>query len=1036
MYNKFNFPKDGKVVNDDGQTPWHLVMSANYKHKNCIKVCEILCKFCIDTAAEDQDRRRADYNIPESDRRLGYFRKAEQLFRPQQTTEKPTKVKPRKRAKKVKNEVAGGDYSPAMNVSRVSNESELHSETPEHPDNPLQTAATLPPTAAPKPVVTETNIPTESPDIWTSISSHLEIIFTKEEDYFTKDPDVHQDGISSQNVNQGYICSQDVNQDENTDLESVSPLHEASPEPAVLDTNQEIVDPPRKINTDTGDVDIEDSSTEEVPKFDGLTWEVECTDEVLKFLGNKKTPPHLRKLAVQKIQRIANGEFPGNNELCKSVSRKKGLELYEAKLTKSDRILWEVAIHYSKRSTEISHVQHVYSDVIRVWRIVLNHDRIHHGVQQIERCVRQIEEAHNWETRISKECIIPLIEKSSIQHEPKKRIPRLYVDAQTKDQVKISLFPPATPEGNLLKRYVFSSAVAQSVLQQGSDNIHRKYPFDESREEHDIIKIPDNDSILLVGRSGTGKTTCCLYRLMNQFHYWSGDEATSRFIPRAQLPPNPNPEPDIESQDCSPSAVNTSPNPDDGADLDAGLCKQTGQDLECLHQVFVSKNHVLCAEMKKQFYEMTSETKMNMPLKLEELPKSFSLIDDVSYPLFLTARNVFLLLDNSIRGEPFFPRDSDGGLKVKILSSDYDYGNPNVHVDLQLTGSESEDDYQDESEHCDTAWREVTASYFVNHIWHKISDSGTEHIDPLLVWMEIKSFIKGSKEAVEKECGCLELEEYQELGKKMAPHFLGNRELIYKIFRNYRNFLHQNQRFGKQHMYDECDFIHNLYHRLDEHIPWSIHILYVDEVQDFTQAELRLLLSCCRCPNGHFLTGDTAQCIMRGISFRFKDLTTIFYDAKLTSKRSDPQVKVTDPKLKKLTINFRSDSGILRLAASVLDILAHFFPASFDKDLPPDKAVFDKAESTPVLLQLSGDNVNDLALIMSGNRREASNIQFGAHQAIIVQSEEAKKEAAAFLSGNILTVYEAKGLEFDDVLLYNFFNYSSVSSVDSYEFNI
>jgi len=47
---------------------------------------------------------------------------------------------------------------------------------------------------------------------------------------------------------------------------------------------------------------------------------------------------------------------------------------------------------------------------------------------------------------------------------------------------------------------------------------------------------------------------------------------------------------------------------------------------------------------------------------------------------------------------------------------------------------------------------------------------------------------------------------------------------------------------------------------------------------------------------------------------------------------------------------------------------------------------------------------------------------------VIVQSEEAKQEANDVLSGNILTIYEAKGLEFDDVLLYNFFKYSKVSN--------
>ena len=37
---------------------------------------------------------------------------------------------------------------------------------------------------------------------------------------------------------------------------------------------------------------------------------------------------------------------------------------------------------------------------------------------------------------------------------------------------------------------------------------------------------------------------------------------------------------------------------------------------------------------------------------------------------------------------------------------------------------------------------------------------------------------------------------------------------------------------------------------------WVIHQVYVDETQDFTQAELSLLISCCQNPNDMFLTGQ------------------------------------------------------------------------------------------------------------------------------------------------------------------------------------
>ena len=47
---------------------------------------------------------------------------------------------------------------------------------------------------------------------------------------------------------------------------------------------------------------------------------------------------------------------------------------------------------------------------------------------------------------------------------------------------------------------------------------------------------------------------------------------------------------------------------------------------------------------------------------------------------------------------------------------------------------------------------------------------------------------------------------------------------------------------------------------------------------------------------------------------------------------------------------------------------------------------------------------------------------------IIVQTNEAKKRIPeALKAGIVLTVFEAKGLEFDDVLLYDFFKDSPVS---------
>ncbi len=123
---------------------------------------------------------------------------------------------------------------------------------------------------------------------------------------------------------------------------------------------------------------------------------------------------------------------------------------------------------------------------------------------------------------------------------------------------------------------------------------------------------------------------------------------------------------------------------------------------------------------------------------------------------------------------------------------------------------------------------------------------------------------------------------------------------------------------------------------------------------------------------------------------------------------------------------FLSFSGILKLASSIVDLMAHFFPESFDK-LQSDVGLFDGPK--PVILEIS--DFSDLAIMLRGARRKTSPIEFGAHQVVLVSSEQSKESLPEELGcALVLTIYEAKGLEFDDVLLYNFFKDSQVSITD------
>ena len=696
-------------------------------------------------------------------------------------------------------------------------------------------------------------------------------------------------------------------------------------------------------------------------EFDGLAWEVECHQKVKQFLNSSKYPSKLRKAVISKIYALASGIRS------KSLSKPVADDLYEAKLTRSARIIWEEPIQFSPRLSNPANP--VYTEVIRVWDIATNHERLHHTVENV------LASRQRSEKTTMKLC---LVESKVRAHNRRIKLPRqFHVGNSTSAGFKAEkhCVPAASPNENeyvLLPFYQVSSAYLDSVL--NSDNDRRDLPFKSSPEEHQIITLPDaKEPILLLGRSGTGKTTCCIYRMWNQFRqYW--EQAISAAVP------------DKTSH---------------------------------LHQVFITKNSVLCRQIKRSFYNMVASHRylsQHLGYEAYKLPSSLQMVHDLAYPLFLTSKEFFVTLDASL-GNPFFSRKADNSLSVRLISDGQPYDHKSLSAIQQFFNvAEGPSDADPLLEQRETI-TEVTASYFSTKLWPRICQN--KKLDPILVWMEIKSFIKGSHEALQCERGFLSQEQYEEVGRKKAPNFDGSRGEIYALFTKYQKILDRDRGF----LFDECDFIRSLYVRLtslDEPPKWHINHFFLDEVQDFTEAELAVFIQCCREPNGLFFTGDTAQSIMRGVAFRFSDLNSLFYYVQ--KKRCSVAIP---RKMHRLTLNFRSHSKILELASSIIDLMSKYFPGSFDV-LPSDMGMF----PGPIPVLISSCRQEDLMELFSSNEREASPSLLGAHQVIIVRNEAAKASLPDILRNEIvLTVFESKGLEFDDVLLYNFFSNSMVSEL-------
>ncbi|CAH1801861.1 unnamed protein product [Owenia fusiformis] len=840
--------------------------------------------------------------------------------------------------------------------------------------------------------------------------------------------------------NRPHLDSESDSRSTTPDIEVVGQFDEVDDD-GDDDEDEEDVEANEKID-DANEVDLN-----MLKMLDDFVWEVECTANVWKTLRDKRVNRKLKLRIINKIKQLAKGNWrPSLAKKLDGQPRNEHVQLYEAKLSKGSRIIWELAIAFSPRCSEnpekllgvgegndpaSSTGGRIYSEVIRVWDIVFDHNKIYHSVENICR-------SHNR----GEDCIIRKnlqgMKRKKFKHgnTSDQRVPMYYREVTPDKSSTVSKMqqfcPPASSnetEYHILKFYAFNSPMVNSVLQ--NPDIKVDFPFRVTELEHAIINLDPTppQALLLLGRSGTGKTTVCLYRLWTFFvRYWeqAAMNGYDPLIHRHIVFIHQDSAEDVELEELEEDAVENKPagatgtlakvchdNHVDEADeftaehclkaaAAAAAAGEEGDDYEedneedqplyeHLHQVFITKNGVLLQDAHP-----------------------------AQFPLFLTSKQWLLLLDASLPN-PYFPRNADGSLRRAIQGWGTNDG-PLAFVSIiddsddeldDVTKDDAEDEHLDAPVREFDPRREVTYDVFVNELWTKVNKT-KESYHPTLVWTEIKSFIKGSIEALHSHSGVLSQGDYLDLGKKRAPNFTADRRVVYQMFERYQHLKHQ------RGLFDESDLVFNIYTRLKDmlELDWSLHQIYVDETQDFTQAELSLFIRCSQDPNALFLTGDTAQSIMRGVAFRFGDLKSLFHYAHKTFKAVGKQSAITVPKkVHQLVHNYRSHAGILNLASSVVDIMVKFFPESFDR-LERDQGLFQGPK--PVLLDSC--SFSDLALILRGNRRKTSEIEFGAHQVILVANEAAKAEIPDELSvGLVLTIFESKGLEFDDVLLYNFF---------------
>ncbi|KAG1854678.1 hypothetical protein C8R48DRAFT_721046 [Suillus tomentosus] len=415
-------------------------------------------------------------------------------------------------------------------------------------------------------------------------------------------------------------------------------------------------------------------------------------------------------------------------------------------------------------------------------------------------------------------------------------------------------------------------------------------------------------------------------------------------------------------------------------------------------QIFVTKSRVLATKVEEYFtklleslalagYTLEELAKMkarsvqeglvdldDVPESRMNIPMKYSELEDKHFPLFLT----FDRLAKMIAADILSRKDSAG-------------------VFFNVDDADAHDCF-------------VTYDVFANQYWPHFPQNLSKNL----------RIVKGSEHALTCPEGVLDRPNYLRLPHRSNPNFANQRGILYDMFEHYTKIKRQ-----RRH-HDVADRTHAILKvlRSKEFPGKQIDYLYVDEAQDNLLIDALFLRQLCRNPDGMFWAGDTAQTISAGSSFRFDDLKAFLYRVEQQNiSANSAGARLRQPAMFQLAINYRSHGGIINCARSVIELITKFWPNTIDT-LRPEMGVVDGLK--PVFFTGWDKATVHHEQFLFGTK--GGHIEFGAEQCILVRDDAARQRLRDQVGevGLIMTLYESKGLEFNDVLLYNFFEDSAV----------
>ncbi|EKM60415.1 uncharacterized protein PHACADRAFT_167779 [Phanerochaete carnosa HHB-10118-sp] len=658
----------------------------------------------------------------------------------------------------------------------------------------------------------------------------------------------------------------------------------------------------------------------------------------------RKKDPKLFDIIIKKLKELSHGHFSADNQK-RLVGSDNGLPIFEAKMTGDTRLVYRVDCE-----------QEYGSDVSTLLRIygIYTHAQMHGrrfwdavsrmgggGKEHRKRCI------YRSAPRTPGSNVIPPAmwppPEDNEDEEDGLQLPDLSVEDKQELQnlLRSEKFVPFSQ--------AFLNGTSCSFVGIISDK-DVNHPFYMSAQEQAIVLHPG--SCFVLGRSGTGKTTTMVFKMIGIERMWRS--------------------------------------------LEEGLTEATPRP----RQLFVTQSRVLAEKVEEYFRKMMLAVDVEgqaMPLsprvdtrssggidfgmvdKDEEdrhrsvLPQKFSDLSDDNFPLFLTSDQL-----------------------CRLLAADF-----NELVDAQKRVREGRPLKEDFDLSTQGDLRRVphnVISYytFLTLYWRRFPQGLTKGLEPSSVYAEFIGIIKGSERALCSADGILDRQSYCDTSERVAA-FSGQRDNLYSLFEAY---LKAKRRDGQA---DSADRTHTIIHNF---------------LQYGVPGQRLFLRFICRRPDGVFWAGDTAQTISAGSSFRFNELKAFMYRLENGSKTSNSRTF-------QLTKNYRSHGGIVKCANAVVRLITKFWPYTIDF-LEEEKGTIDGLK--PTFFSGGSGEAPEFGEFLSDEG--GCTIEFGAKQCVIVRDATTRDQLYSELGdvGIILTLYESKGLEFEDVVLYNFFADSTVGA--------